>query len=155
MRNGNAKTTHHVLFLCTGNYYRSRYAEIYFNERATKLGLCWRAESRGLALNECNKGPISRHTLERTESLGMSSTACQRLPAQVSEADLMAADHIVAVKESEHLPLVEMNFPAWRDRVEYWNVHDIDCALPAASLPHLELEIDRLIERLVPQRMSA
>ena len=39
-----------VLFLCTGNYYRSRFAEVLFNSVAGKLGLPWRASSRGLAL---------------------------------------------------------------------------------------------------------
>jgi len=35
-----------VLFLCTGNYYRSRFAEILFNAVAAKEGLGWRADSR-------------------------------------------------------------------------------------------------------------
>ena len=39
-----------VLFLCTGNYYRSRFAEILFNSVAEKMGLPWKASSRGLAL---------------------------------------------------------------------------------------------------------
>ena len=39
-----------VLFLCTGNYYRSRFAEIYFNSVAVKMGLSWRAFFRALAL---------------------------------------------------------------------------------------------------------
>jgi hypothetical protein len=38
-----------VLFLCTGNYYRSRFAEALFNSVAGKMGLPWRASSRGLA----------------------------------------------------------------------------------------------------------
>ena len=36
-----------VLFLCSGNYYRSRFAEIFFNWLAPQQGLNWRAESRG------------------------------------------------------------------------------------------------------------
>jgi protein-tyrosine-phosphatase len=39
-----------ILFLCTGNYYRSRFAEVLFNSVADKMGLPWRAASRGLAL---------------------------------------------------------------------------------------------------------
>ena len=39
-----------VLLLCTGNYYRSRFAEILFNSVVAKMGLLWRASSRGLAL---------------------------------------------------------------------------------------------------------
>ncbi len=39
-----------VLFLCTGNYYRSRFAEALFNSVAGRMGLPWRASSRGLAL---------------------------------------------------------------------------------------------------------
>jgi protein-tyrosine phosphatase len=37
-------------FLCTGNYYWSRFAEILFNSVAGKRGLPWQASSRGLAL---------------------------------------------------------------------------------------------------------
>ena len=45
-----------VLFLCTGNYYRSRFAEILFNWHATQQELNWRADSRGLALFSDNLG---------------------------------------------------------------------------------------------------
>lgn len=40
-----------VLFLCTGNYDKSRFAEEYFNHRAILLGAGWRADSRGLTQN--------------------------------------------------------------------------------------------------------
>jgi Low molecular weight phosphotyrosine protein phosphatase len=39
-----------ILFLCTGNSYRSRFAEVLFNSVAGKMGLPWQASSRGLAL---------------------------------------------------------------------------------------------------------
>ena len=39
-----------LLFLCTGNYYRSRLAEELFNHRAQHAGLSWIAQSRALAI---------------------------------------------------------------------------------------------------------
>ena len=54
-----------MLFLCTGNYYRSRFAELLFNHLAKQRGLDWQATSRGLALERGanNVGSISQHTL--------------------------------------------------------------------------------------------
>lgn len=137
-----------ILFLCTGNYYRSRFAEIFFNWQAKQRGLNWRAESRGLALDGCNYGPISRYTVARLKEKGVAHDADHRFPLPLSESDLSAADHIVAVKEAEHRPLVEARFPAWCDRIEYWHVHDLDCATPDDAIPHLENEVTRLVERL-------
>ncbi len=50
-----------ILFLCTGNYYRSRFAEQLFNHLAIKRGLDWEANSRALALEKGTKnvGAIS------------------------------------------------------------------------------------------------
>jgi protein-tyrosine phosphatase len=50
-----------ILFLCTGNYYRSRFAEQYFNHLARQVSLPWLAVSRGLATERGvnNVGPIS------------------------------------------------------------------------------------------------
>jgi protein-tyrosine phosphatase len=62
--------------------------------------------------------------------------------------DLHRADLIVAVKEAEHRPLLRTRFPAWEARVEYWHVHDLDCATPQDSLPGLERQVLALAERL-------
>ena len=53
--------TQTILFLCSGNYYRSRFAEHLFNARAAALGLDWQATSRGLnrEFHTGNVGPIS------------------------------------------------------------------------------------------------
>ncbi len=142
------KKTKRILFLCTGNYYRSRFAEIFFNWQAQLRGLFWTAESRGLALDGCNHGPISSYTVSRLKEQGIESDQYRRSPLPVSEADLAAADCIIAVKEAEHRPLLEARFPAWRDHVEYWHVHDLDCAGPEDAIPHLESEVMRLLERL-------
>ena len=62
-----------VLFLCTGNYYRSRLAEVLFNSVAGRMGLPWRASSRGLALERGvhNVGPMAASAVKALEALGV------------------------------------------------------------------------------------
>src|ERR1041385_3464424 len=96
-----------VLFLCTGNYYRSRFAEILFNSVTGKMGLRWQAVSRGLALERGvkNVGPMSLSAVKALEGRGLRSLEFARFPIQVTAQDLEAVQWIVALKESEHLPL--------------------------------------------------
>lgn len=72
----------------------------------------------------------------------------RRFPIELTEADLVAAGHCVAVKRAEHWPLVETKFPAWLDRIEFWHIDDIDCAAPEAALAVLEREVVGLAARL-------
>ncbi len=138
-----------ILFLCTGNYYRSRFAEILFNWHAERRGLPWKAESRGLALDVFNFGSMSSFTEARLQSRGISLEAYQRLPLDVATGDFESADHVVAVKEAEHRPLIQRRFPDQLERVEFWQVHDIDCAGPEEALPQLERHVDELVERFL------
>jgi protein-tyrosine phosphatase len=139
-----------LLFLCTGNFYRSRYAELLFNARAAKLGLQWRADSRGLnlALGVNNVGPISPFVAYRLTQRGIDFTASDRYPIQAVDADFERADLVIALKEAEHRPMIEARFPRWIDRVEYWRIDDIDVATPDQALPLLDTNIESLLQRL-------
>src|ERR1700675_2885289 len=101
-----------VLFLCTGNYYRSRFAEIIFNYLARRDRLDWEATSRGLALELAagNAGPISRHTLAGLNTRGIQLDKPVRYPLPLDGGMLTRADHIVALKQDEHLPLLQQRF---------------------------------------------
>src|ERR1700676_3196362 len=102
-----------VLFLCTGNYYRSRFAEILFNSVAGTMGLTWKASSRGLALERGvnNVGPMAGSAVKALEAMGLSAgDDFARPPAQVTMDDLEQADRIVALKQAEHLPLLQEPF---------------------------------------------
>ena len=135
-----------VLFLCTGNYYRSRFAEVLFNSVAGNMGLPWRASSRGLALERGvgNVGPMAVAAVKALEEMGIrAADAMTRLPAQVT-TDVEPADRVVALKQAEHLPLLQERFPAWAEKVEFWQVDD---APEAMAL--IEREVMDLVARLL------
>ena len=138
-----------VLFLCSGNYYRSRFAERLFNWLAQRDGLPWRAESRGLVVGRAgNLGAVSRYTVEKLHALGIPINGDARLPRQLAEVDLLSANLVVAVKEAEHRPLLADLFPSWTDRVVYWHIDDLDCAEPEETLPAIEHRVRALGGRL-------
>lgn len=137
-----------LLFLCTGNYYRSRFAELYFRHLATQVGLPWRVESRGLSLHPGNEGQISTHTIQECKRLGV-LTDPLRWPLELAERDLADAAITIAVKETEHRPLMRMKFPTWEDRIEYWDIHDVDFATADEALPLLRTQVDSLVRRLM------
>lgn len=123
MRQREEKT---VLFLCTSNYCRSRLAEILFNSVASKMGLTWRASSRGLALEPgVNVGPMAAAAIDALNRRGVyTSEDCARHPMLVTTDELRRADRIVALNEAEHLPLLQERFPAWVEKVEFWHIDD-------------------------------
>jgi protein-tyrosine phosphatase len=136
-----------VLFLCTGNYYRSRYAEVLFNSVAARMGLPWRASSRGLALERGvnNVGPVAASAVEALKARGLRAVAdFARFPIQVTVADFEAAHWIVALKEAEHLSLLQERFPAWAEKVEFWQVDDAPEVLDL-----IEREVMDLAARLI------
>jgi protein-tyrosine phosphatase len=139
-----------VLFLCTGNYYRSRFAEILFNQQAADAALAWRAESRGLALEYGvhNVGPISEAAASRLRVLGIPIRDYLRQPLAVTEIDFARADLLIALKEAEHRPFLRERFPAWEGRVQFWHIHDTDCAGPEEALAGIEREVRELTARL-------
>jgi protein-tyrosine-phosphatase len=140
-----------VLFLCTGNYYRSRFAEVLFNHLVREAGLAWEADSCGLniaALGPVPPGPISEWTVEGLKRREIALPEPVRFSRQVCEDDLKGADLVVAVKEHEHRPLLAKLHPGWEERVVYWHVHDLDFAPPEVALAELELLVRRLVNEL-------
>jgi protein-tyrosine phosphatase len=91
---------------------------------------------------------MSRFTLAALREQGIPWEPYLRLPRVATDEDFQNFQHVVAVKEAEHRPLIERNFPRWLQLVEFWHVHDLDCSRPEETLPHLDREVAALIERL-------
>lgn len=139
-----------ILFLCTGNYYRSRFSEYYFNHLAMQKAFNWRADSRGLALERGhnNVGPISKYARQGLLSCNIQLPDNLRFPLSLTGEDLNKAHQVIAVDEIEHRPLMQARFPDWENKIDYWCVHDIDQVIPDNALKQLENHIHDLISRL-------
>jgi protein-tyrosine phosphatase len=140
-----------VLFICTGNYYWSRFAEILFNAVAREQGLPWEATSRGTDIygaGKHNVGPLSQYARDALEARGVPIEPDIRLPLPLAEDDLVAADLVVAVCEAEHRPHLERNFPSYMERVELWNVQDLGDIPADEALGAIERNVRALLARL-------
>ena len=137
----------YLLFLCSGNYYRSRFAEAVFNHAAAQHGLPWRAFSRGLAIWMV-EGDLSPWTEEALRQRGIDRALTGATRVALSEPDLQRAAKIIAVKEAEHRPMLRDQFPDWEQRVDYWTIDDLDCATPEDALPVLEQHVRALADAL-------
>ncbi len=140
--------TKKILFLCTWNYYRSRFAEIYFNWEATAANLDWQADSRGLALPDSTPNTISGYTVNYLDQLCIPFDPV-RTPMDATDADFANSHRIIAVKRDEHQHRVQQRFERFSDRVEYWDIHDIDASTPEEQLPLLHAKVRQLVNELM------
>lgn len=148
--------TGNILFLCTGNYYRSRFAESVFNFEAAKSGLNWHADSRGLNLNLLppNFQSISPYTAQALKARNIPFEKNLRGPLWLKEEDLIRANRVIALDKIEHYPILKKNFPAWANRVEYWCIHDMDKSPVEDALSGIEKAVLALVKSLLLKQKS-
>lgn len=139
--------TTRVLFLCTGNYYRSRFAESLFNHLARDAKLDAVAISRGLKIDMSTLvGTVSKHTVQAAEARGVHLD--MRMPIPLTYGDLQTSHLVIALKDSEHRPMIDANFPGWSHRIHFWHVHDVDQATPEVALSEIEANVRTLVRQI-------
>jgi protein-tyrosine phosphatase len=137
-----------ILFLCTGNYYRSRFAEEYFNHVASEKGLNWEANSRGLSRNipnPDNPGPISVHVLSALTDRSIKGKNLARFPIAVTKNDLEKYDKIIALSEQEHRPMLESCFNGYVNTITFFEVGDLPLEKPGSAIKKLATLIEMLV----------
>jgi protein-tyrosine phosphatase len=144
--------TKKVLFLCTGNFYRSRFAEMLFNALASQKGLDWKADSRGFEPGISNVGPVYPGVLDQLKRLGFPSHGEPRTPARLEIADLETADLVIALNEAEHRPQMSKRFGAWTNRTVYWAVPDLNLMSAEDAFTSIEKHVNELIRQLQDHR---
>jgi predicted translation initiation factor SUI1 len=136
-----------VLFLGTVSYHGSRLAEMVFNHVASKMGLPWKASSRGLALEGGTSpdGPTAGSAVQALQALGVRAAEdFARAPATLAAEDLDGAAWVVALNEEKDRPLLSDRFPAHAGKVEYWQI-----AGGSEALALIECEVMDLVARLM------
>jgi protein-tyrosine phosphatase len=136
-----------VLMVCTGNYYRSRYAELLFNATAP-AALGWRADSRGFAPSDRNVGPIAPAALERLAARGIGAPAALRAPLRLTQDDITRAGLVIALDEAEHRPYVAGLGQPFAGRFQFWAVPDLHEWPAERALSAIDREVAALIAQL-------
>lgn len=163
--------TKKVLFVCSGNYYRSRLAEILFNHAAEAADMAWRAESRGLLKAGDLKG-LSEHAMAFLQERELGHLVEEpRDPLSLDVEDVTDADLIVGMCRDEHEPMINQKFLSLAralskaGRIRYWQIYDIPAPPrpivrllggghkgpsqpPASGTEHISLAVKVLLEEL-------
>lgn len=137
-----------ILFVCTGNYYRSRFAEIVFNHLAAQHKIQAVAFSRGLRLNpQKNTEVISPHVPSFLSELNI-PLLDPGISTKIDLKDLYHADLVIVLDEKEHRPMVRSAFPDWEHKVTYWSFEDDYLVSPNEVLPQLKEKVSDLLMNL-------
>ena len=155
-----------ILFVCTGNWFRSRFAEIYFNHMNLHRNN-FSADSRGMDIirveeENCpsynNEGFLSVYTGQYLDKIGVSHQEYKRKPLPLTENDLLESYIIICMDEKEHKPMMEKLWPEYSHLVRYWNIGDMPKKIgqkgyednligemPDVVLPKIKQIIDNII----------
>lgn len=148
-----------VCFVCTGNYYRSRFAEATFNFMAKECGEEYVAESRGLNVSAADKvandyGELSPYTKNKMEELDIpiSFTSSKRQP--ISKQDLKDFDIIVVMDRSEHFSMVKSFVGEDEDMIlsaknfKYWAIKDVFDWEPEETLGAILANVNKFFNEI-------
>lgn len=119
-----------ILYICTGNSYRSVLAEALTKEQKEDLN----ATSAGINLTE----EISEVALEQI-SRNNTTDLLKDSPERVTQEKLDKADKVVCMMP-EHMEFLQKNFEIEDEKVEVWDIEDPHEAGPKAERAFEEIK---------------
>ena len=142
-----ARNGSHVLFVCTGNFYRSRFAEAIFKAHASAGALT--ASSRGLDASKPRNTGLSPLVVAELNRLKVSVDVVAGYPRQLRREELDAADVVVLLDGREHAPMLRKQFPQVDLRkVREWSVQDVPAMAPSDAFAEITRQVDLLLAEL-------
>lgn len=142
-----ARRGSHVLFVCTGNFYRSRFAEAIFKAHATSGELT--ASSRGLDTSKPRDTGVSPRVVDELKRLKIPADVVAGYPRRLKREDLDAADVVVLLDGREHAPMLQKQFPQVdMTKVRQWSVQDVPAMAARDAFAEITRQVDLLIAEL-------
>tara|TARA_B100001250_G_scaffold65491_1_gene51943 strand:- start:257 stop:688 length:432 start_codon:yes stop_codon:yes gene_type:complete len=138
-----------ILFVCTANIFRSRFAEEVFNSLAREEDSSLSAFSAGLKVGEFTTRKIYYPALEQLERFNIEPLRENEVSTHIDDLDLDEYDRIICMDKPEHKPMVDDN-PNLKGRdIEYWNIVDIPDQDSRVSLPICYEKVNKLFSEII------
>ncbi len=139
---------HNILFVCTANIFRSRFAEEVFNCLVIKQRIPAKAFSAGLKVGEYHVRKIYRPALEQLTKFNIKPKRPNELSVHINEVQLSKYDQLICMDEAEHKPMVLSNSKLNDINFEYWDIIDEPKVQSDVSLPICFSKVKELVDDL-------
>ena len=139
---------YNILFVCTANIFRSRFAEEVFNFLAAEERIPAKAFSAGLKVGEYHVRKIHRPALEQLDKLNIKPKRPNELSVHIDEVQLTKYNQLICMDKAEHKPMVLSNLKLKEFNFEYWDIIDEPKVLSDVSLPICYSKVKELLDGL-------
>ena len=144
-----------ILFVCTANWYRSRFAEEYFQNLVSIFNLDIYVSSAGFDISAADKaaerlGEMSPLTKFKLKSLGImkeedDSINTIKTRNQITQRHFDYFDKIVALDRTEHLQYLK-NYSVNHDKLLLWDIADVQFGgVPSKVFLEIQGNCEKLI----------
>jgi len=140
-----------ILFVCTANIHRSRFAEEVFNYLSIKDKKEYRAFSAGLKVGDFSYREIYYPALEHLDKLNIKPIRPKELSIHIDDVMLEEYDKIICMDKNEHRPMVNANPRLSEYQFEYWEIVDIPKVDSTVSLPLCYEKVVKLYKEINPE----
>ena len=133
-----------VLFVCTANIHRSRFAEEVFNYLSEKNKKSSSAFSAGLRVGDYNFRKIYYPALDNLEKFNILPKRADELSVHINNIDLNQYDRLICMDKNEHKPMIQSDPYLSTFKFEYWDITDMPKVDSNISLPKCYKQVESL-----------